>query len=87
MKTTKKTKAQSAAPATIVLKRMPKSDEVLPKQARTLLEVLKAKGGKLTLEELTAAAKGKLKSVQTVPAIFHHYRKPLSKRGLLQVTR
>jgi hypothetical protein len=73
-------------PATVVLKRMPNENEELPKQAVTLLEVLKAKGGKLTLVELTQAAQGKLKTVQTVPAIFHHYRKMLSKRGFVRVS-
>ena len=72
--------------ATVVLKRMPRENEELPKQALTLLEVLKSKGGKLTLLELTQAAHGKLKTVQTVPAIFHHYRKMLSKRGFLRVS-
>ena len=61
----KKTKDQVS---TIVLKRMPKEGEALPKQARVLLEVLgAAKGGKLTLAELAKNAQGKLKTVQTVP--------------------
>lgn len=72
---------------TVVLKRMPRETETLPKQARTLLDVLKAKGGKLSLTELSQAAKGKLKTVQTPQAIFHHYRKALRKRGFVQVSR
>jgi hypothetical protein len=73
-------------PATVVLKRMPKDNETLPKQAVTLLQVLKTKGGTLTLPELAQAAQGKLKTVQTPSAIFHHYRKMLSKRGFVRVT-
>jgi hypothetical protein len=70
----------------IILKRMPKSTEVVPKQARLLLEVLSAKGGTLTLPELTKNARRRLKTVQTIPAIFHHYRKDLTKRGFVRVT-
>ena len=73
-------------PVTVVFKRMPKDNEDVPKQAVTLLQVLKAKGGTLTLPELAQAAKSKLKTVQTPSAIFHHYRKMLSKRGFIQVT-
>ena len=71
---------------TIVLKRTPKDGEALPKQARVLLEVLGAKGGTLTLPELAKNARPRLKTVQTVPAIFNHYRKALTKRGFVRVT-
>jgi len=73
--------------ATIILKRMPKDGESIPQQARTLLEILKAKGGTLTMAELANAAKSKIKTVQTIPAIFNHYRKSLCKRGFVRVTR
>ena len=72
-------------PTTIVLKRMPKDDETLAAQARVLLQVLSAKGGKLTLPELAQAAKGKLKTVQAVPAVFNHYRPALTKRGFIKM--
>lgn len=69
----------------ILLKRMPKETDSIPKQARALLAVLSAKGGKLTLAELTEAAKGKVKTVQTIPAIFRHYQKTLVKHGFVRV--
>ena len=84
MKNTKKAAATKAAPK-IVLRRMPKSDEPCPQQARVLLEVIGAKRGGLTLEELSAAAKGKVKTVQTISAIWFHYRKDLMKRGFVRV--
>ena len=71
---------------TIHLKRMPKAEDPCAPQARVLLEVLgHAKNG-MTMPELTKAASGKLKTKQTVGAVFGHYAKDLRKRGYITMT-
>jgi hypothetical protein len=61
---------------------MPAEGEVAP-QAFTLLGILgKAKNG-MTLAELAKAAHGKLKTKQSVTAVWQHYQRDLREAGYI----
>ena len=59
----------------------------LPAQAAGILTVLKAKGGKLTVAELTKAMDGKIETKQPMGAIWGFYRSKLIKGGYVSVAK
>jgi predicted Zn-ribbon and HTH transcriptional regulator len=73
----------------VTLKRMPKEgkeEDKLPKQAATILEVLHAKGGKMTTDKLFNALEGKIETAQPIARIYAFYRKRLIDGGFIVVS-
>lgn len=70
---------------TVVLKKQPKEDTKLPKQALAILAVLQKKGGTLEYPKLIAALEGQIETQQPVAKIWSFYRNRLEEEGFVQV--
>ena len=70
---------------TYTLKKSPKADEDLPKQAIVILEVLKAKGGELTRADFVKALEGKIETTQPVERILSFYQAKLVTKGFIKI--
>jgi hypothetical protein len=79
-----KEKVPRTPSAVVILKKLAGKD-ALPAQALATLGVLKAKGGKLTVEELKKAMQGRVKSKQSMSAIWSFYRARLIRKGFIAV--
>ena len=70
---------------TVTLKKQPKEDTKLPKQALAILGVLQKKGGSLEYTKLIAALEGQIETAQPVAKIWSFYRNRLETEGFVVV--
>lgn len=77
-----KKKAATSKDVLVTLKRIPAKD-ALPAQALAILEALKAKGGKMTAQELKKAMESRVTSVQTMSRLWVFYRARLVEQGTI----
>ncbi|MFY9842686.1 MAG: hypothetical protein WA718_12895 [Terriglobales bacterium] len=74
---------KKAQAKTVILKKLPAKDEPIAPQAAALLVTLKAKGGTLAVADLLAAAKGRVKTKQSMGRIWQYYKEQLLKSGCI----
>jgi hypothetical protein len=79
-----KTQKPATKTATVILKKMPKANELAP-QAFAILETLKSAKGRMELAALKAEMPKRVKTKQSVSRIWLYYRDSLVKSGFVTV--